>query len=238
MAYTALQLITNSFFLSQVISKQLQTLSGEQANDGLQLLQDLINFKSTDLRLIPYFTEYNSTFIQGQEMYFIPNLLAIDTFTFTIGGNDAVRYSMSETTRFRYFEQYRINNVQSLPYQYRVERQLGGANVYVYFVPDQAYPIQIWGKFALPAITSLTQNLQLTYDNFYIEFLRYALAEYICSLYSATLPDLTAAKLKELTKKLMEVSPSDLSVNRRSYFSGYPGIDWAQINIGKGYTPF
>ncbi len=235
MAYTALQLITNSFFLSQILSKQLQALTGEQAADGLQLLQDLINFKSTDIRLIPYYQEYAFNFVGGQEKYTIPRLLSVDTFTFNI---DTVRYSMRETTRFQYFELYRIDNVQTLPYQYRVERKLGGSDVYVYFVPDQAYAAKIWGKFMLPAITTLTQDISLTYDFFYIEWLRYALAEYICSLYGATFPELSQRKLGELTKKMMEVSPSDLSIDKASYFGNLPGLDWAQINIGKGYTPF
>ena len=234
MAYTALQLITNSFFLSQILSKQLQTLTGEQAADGLQLLQDLINFKSTDIRLIPYYTPYTFSFVGGQESYTIPNLLSIDTFTFNIG---PVRYSMRETTRFQYFEQYRIDNVQSLPYQYRLERNLDGSTVYVYFVPDQAYVANIWGKFALPAITALTQDLSLTYDLFYIEYLRLSLANYICQLYGATLPDLIQKQLAILEKKLMEVSPSDLSIQKQSYFGRGANLDWQLINI-PGWTPY
>ena len=55
MAYTARMLITRAYYLSQIVSRQLQEVSGEQIEDGLFLLNALLQFKSTDLREIPYF---------------------------------------------------------------------------------------------------------------------------------------------------------------------------------------
>jgi len=234
MVYTARKLITKAYYLSQVISRSLQTVTAEQVTDGLELLNALIDFKRSDLRLIPYYSNYFFNTVQGQELYVIPNLLAVDTLTFNIGD---VRFSLQDQTRSGYFATYRIDNVQSLPYEYRIERQFNGANLYLYFVPSQVFQMKLWGKFGLSEVT-LDQDMALTYDLYYIEYLRYLLAEYICSDWGATFPDESKMKLKELEKKCMDVSPPDLSVRTQNYFGSSPGLDWAVINLSNGYLPY
>ena len=86
--------------------------------------------------------------------------------TFNIG---TVRFSMSELTRKEYFATPRVDQLQALPFSYRVERCLGGANVYLYFVPNEGYEVKVWGKFSLNDVT-LDQDLSLTYDGFYISY--------------------------------------------------------------------
>lgn len=232
MAVTALELITRSYYLSQVVARELQTVSGAQINDGLYLLNALLDVKASDLHLIPYFQEYTFDTIQGTESYSVPNLVYVDSMTFNIGD---VRYSLIEQGRKEYFASPRIDNVESLPYSYRVERELDGAKVYLYFVPAAAYTIKIWGKFGFTNVT-LDTDLSLVYDKFYLEYLRFALAEYICSDYGATFPDLSQQKLKQIVKKLMMISPADLSIQKRSYFTKNPALDWQMINI-PGWQP-
>ena len=234
MAYTALQLITRSYYLSQVVSRSLQTVSGEQITDGLYLFNALLEYKSTDIRLIPYFTEYFFNTVQGQEMYFVPNLVYCDSLTFNIG---PVRYSLNEMTRKEYWSGPRVDNIQSLPYGYRIERVLGGANVYLYFEPQDVYQMKLWGTFGLTDVT-LNTDLSLTLDPYYIEFYRYALAEYICSEWGATFPDEAKAKYMEMQKKLMDVSPPDLSLTKREYFGSTPAMDWQMVNLYKGFLPY
>ncbi len=230
MVYSALQLITRSYYLSQVVSRQLQTVSGDEITDGLYLLNALLDYKSTDVRLIPYFTRFEFDTIQGQESYFIPNLLTVDNLTFNI---DVVRYSLIENTRSEYFEGPRVDNIQSLPYSYRVERGLGGCTIYLYFVPEAVYQMKLSGKFALPDVT-LQTDLTLAYDTYYIEYLRYALAAEICEEWGATFPDQSKMKFMAMEKKLMEVSPKDLSINKRAYFGSKGIFDWQTINLYKG----
>ena len=233
MAYTALQLINRAYYLSQVVSRQLQTVDGEQVTDGLYLLNALLDIKASDLHLIPYFQQYTFNTIQVQEAYFVPNLVYPDSITFNIG---VVRYSMSDLTRKGYFSTPRVDNVQSLPFSYRVERCLGGSNVYMYFVPADIYVIKLWGKFGLSNV-SLTTDLSLIYDTFYIEYLRFALAEYIALEWGVTFPDEAKAKYAEIRKKLMMISPADLSIQKRSYFTSSPALDWQLINI-PGWVPY
>jgi len=233
MAYTALQLINRSFYLSQVVSRQLQTVDGEQITDGLYLLNSIIDYMNTDIRLIPYFQRYEFDSIPGTEEYFIPDLLYVDTLTFNIG---VVRYSMYEMTRKQYFEIPRVDDVESLPFSYRVERELGGSRIFMYFVPAAVYQMKLSGKFSLQPVI-LQTDMSLTYDTFYIEFLRYALAKKICEEWGVTFPDESKMAFEAMRKKLMDVSPPDLSIQKQTYFNKGPFMDWQYINI-PGYWPF
>jgi hypothetical protein len=234
MAYLASQLITRAYFLSQVLARDLQTISGSEMDDGLYMLNALLDIKFSDLQLIPYYSKFVLNTVQGQETYFIPNLAEADTTVFNIGD---VRFSMNELTRKEYFGSPRIDNLQALPFSYRYERALGGANLNLYFVPNQVYVVTIMGKFALSDVTEF-QDISLTYDLFYIEYLRFALANYICCEYGQTFPDKCAEKLKEIVKKLKSVSPADLSITKRSFFTTNTAFDWQYMNLGQGYWPF
>lgn len=233
MAYTSLQLITRSFYLSQIVARELQTVSGEQITDGLYLLNAMLDFKGTDIRNIPYFRRDTFNAVVGQEEYFIPNLAYLDSLTFNIGD---VRYSLEDMTRKQYFGSPRVDNIQSLPYMYRIERELGGSRIFLYFLPQQAYVMKISGKYDFDEVT-LQTDLSLTYDGFYIEFLRYGLAKKICEEWGSTFPDESKKALESMEKKIMEVSPPDLSLSKRSYFNGGPVWGWQMINLYKGYTP-
>jgi len=234
MAYQVSTLITRSFYLSQILARDLQTISGSQEQDGLFLLNELLEEKASDLSLIPYYREFDVTTVQGTEMYFIPNLMEADSVTFNIGD---VRFSMNELTRKEYFSTPRIDNLQALPFSYRIERVLGGANLYLYFVPNQDYVVKIWGKFALTDVT-LNQDLSLTYDGFYISYLRHYLASKICSEYGQTFPDGAQFEFKRIEKKLKSISPADLSITKRSFFTTNSTFDWQFVNLSTGYYPF
>jgi hypothetical protein len=232
--YSALTLITRAYYLSQVISRELQVPSDTQISDGLYLLNSIIDFKNSDLREIPYYQEHIFNAVQGQEKYTIPGLLSVDSLTFNIG---PVRYAMNEETRTSYFANYRIDNVQSLPFQYRCERNLDGMDLYIYFVPADTYVMKLWGKFQLTEVTLFTDLSQI-YDFFYIEFLRHELAYYICNEFGATLPDGVMANRDVLQKKIMDVSPADLSIRNLNYFGNSPGLDWQVINLSGGWLPY
>ena len=233
MAYSALTLITRAWYLSGIVARNLETVSGDQITDGLFLLNVLLDFKASDIRLIPYFTRYAGVFVQSQEMYFIPNLYEIETMTFNIG---QVRYPMNETTRDVYFGNGRVDNIASLPFQYHLEREYGGSNVWVYFLPDQNYVFNITGKFALTDVT-LYQDMSLVYDGFYLEYLRYALAQLMCMEYDLAFAPEKLAMLKTYEKKLLDVSPPDLTMKKVNFINQTTTINWAMVNIGKGWTP-
>lgn len=236
MTYTATQLITNAYYLTGIVSRDLQTISGSQLNDGLYLLNELLDVKSANTRLIPYFTKYSLTLVLNQEQYFVPNLIETEVMNFYI---DTVRYQMFPLNRRAYFGSARVENIQSLPFNYHVERTLGGSNVFVYFFPSAQVtliPAQIWGKFGLTDVT-FNQDLSLTYDKFYIAYLRYALGDYICGEYNITLQPQALSRLKQLEQIISDISPVDLTIGKLSMFGGDGGLNWGDVNIGDGMRP-
>jgi hypothetical protein len=233
MAYTALTLIDRAYNLSRIVSRGLQSVTGTQQEQGLFLLNAILDTKGTNTRLIPYFSQYDGTFVAGQETYFIPNLYGVESMTFNIG---SVRYPMAQVPRKAYFGAARANNISSLPYNYHVERKYGGANVYVYYLPNNTYAFQIWGKFGLTNVT-LNQDMSLTYDNFYLEYLRYALAEYICEDSGVNFAPQSAARLKQYEKILLDVSPPDLTIGKLSTLQNTRVLNYAIANLSTGWLP-
>jgi hypothetical protein len=233
MAYLADLLITESFYLSGIVSREFEQVTGQQMSDGLKLLNSLIAFKSSDLSSIPYFDLVTIPGVIGQERYFVPNLLAVESLTFNIG---PIRYSMLEEDRTVYFGTPRVDNIQALPYSYHLERTLDGSYLYIYFTPAGAYPLNIMGKFGLLAVTQF-QDLALTLDLYYIEYLRYALAQYICDFYKVSLAPSVLRKLEEYELKIRDLSPVDLVMEKLSTLQQDTSINYGDVNIGKGWRP-
>ncbi len=231
MTYPAALLINRAWNLSGIVARGLETVSGEQAGDGLYLLNELLEFKSVDLDLIPYWERTTIQLVQGQEKYFLENLYAIETFTFNIG---VVRYPVNEVQRDKYFGNGRVDNIQSIPYQWHLERATGGSNLYVYYLPMDNYVANITGKYALTDVDLYT-DLSTVYDGFYISYLRYALAQYMCLEYDIDFDPGKKAMLMQMAKKLSNLSPPDLSMNKVQFLNNNTGLNWAQVNIGKGW---
>ena len=234
MAYTARELIINAYYLSGVVSRKFQSVDGDQISDGLRLLNEALAEQGINGNTIPYFKEYSLNAVVGQEEYFIPGLIEAETFTFNIG---PVRYSMEYKERYRYFGTSRADNIQSLPYEWHIERALNGANLFIYFLPNTAYPMKMWGKFKLDEIADLCDDLDLVFDKYYIKFLTYSLAEDICEEYQVAIPPAVAKKLSVLEEKVTFVSPIDLSTKKRSSFRRGASFNYGIANLGNGWMP-
>jgi len=233
MAYTTLQLINNAYYESGIVSRGFETVTGQQANDGLQFLNDLIADKTVENGLIPYYEEHNFTAVTGQEKYFIEDLISIDTFVFYI---DTVRYQTENRARREYFGSSRADNIQSLPGSWHMERCFGGANLYIYFKPNQAYPLTIWGQFRLQQVT-INQDLSLTLDRFYINYLKFDLAARLCAEYNHTVPPGVEKALAKYEDDISKKSgPMDLRLIKLSSLQRRGGINYGQVNIGHGWV--
>ena len=240
MVYTVTQLVTNAYYKSGVIGREFQTISGSELNDGIEMLNDLLADKTADKGGIPYFLEYDGVMVPGQERYVIPGLISVETVTFfiTAPGANTVRYAVTQVDRKRYWGTPRANNIQSLPYQVMLQREFDGASLYFYFVPNQAYPFQLWGLFSLDQVAA-NQDLDLTVDKFYQNYMKYLLAVRICNEFNYTIPpgvqkqvdmyELTIQK-REQQMDLYEQSISALS-------SSSDGLNYAWANLGSGWFP-
>lgn len=326
MAYLAQTLITRSWYLSGIVARNLQVPTGDQITDGLMLLNALLDFKQIETDLIPYYTYIEFPLIGGQEYYYLPNICDIESATFNIG---VVRYPMDQTNRRTYFGTSRVDNIQTLPFNWNYNRGEGGGTLSMYFLPQANYPLKIMAKLFLndvtlqedltnvfaplssgfvtsitllnggsgytqiPTVTingmgsgatafasvlngsvaainlinagsGYTQTPTVTitggngtgasaqavisnytfiqsnnagYDTSYIEYLRYALARYMCAEYGVEFNPQAAKILQSMERELMYVSPPDLSRIGTSILTEVTGINWGDVNIGRGFRP-
>lgn len=233
MAYTTLQLITNAYYESGIVSRGFETVGGQQATDGLQFLNDLLQDKTVKNGLIPYYDKHNFTAVAGQEVYFIQDLIEIETFVFYI---DTVRYQTENRARREYFGSSRADNIQSLPGSWHMERCFGGANLYMYFKPNTTYPLEIWGQFRLDAVV-INQDLSLTLDRFYINYLKFDLAARLCTEYNYNIPPGVAKQLATYEGNISKKSGSmDLRLIKLSSLQRRGGINYSQVNLGHGWV--
>jgi len=238
MAYTARQLIIESWYLSGIVSRTMETVTGEQIADGLERFNAILDVATASVDLIPFWVEYNSVFVAGQEKYSIDNLVEIESATFFIddGFGNNVRYSMQPASRQEYFAYSRANTILSLPYQWHMERTHTGADVYFYYFPQTNWNFQLWAKFSLLNLT-LGTDLTLTYQGFYIEYLKYKLANYLCELYNVAFSLTHAKRLSSYEQMIRNASPLDFTQKKISQFQVQTAPDYAQANLGKSFVP-
>jgi hypothetical protein len=251
MAYTAQTLITRSWYLSGILARNLQTITGDQLTDGLMLLNALLDFKQIEVDLVPYWTYIELPLIAGQEFYFLPFVSQVESATFNI---NVVRYPMDYVTRRNYYGSARVDNIASLPFSYNYNRALGGGNLAMYFLPESNYILKLMAKLFLTDVTLATDLTNITetglpyafvnssnqgYDTSYIEYLRYALAEYMCSEYGIVFNPQSAAILRKYERKLMYISPPDLSTIKTTILASNSqvGFSYGDVNIGRGWRP-
>ena len=248
MAYLAETLITRSWYLSGIVARGAQTPTGDQITDGLFMLNSLLDFKQIETDLIPYWTYIEMPLTGGQEYYFLPNVCAIESATFNIG---PVRYPMDTTNRRAYFGSSRVDNIQTLPFGWNFNRGEGGGTLSLYFIPDQNYPLKMIVKIFLNDVTLFTDltNISSTlpytflqtqnagFDTSYIEYLRYALASYMCSEYGVEFNPESARVLKSMARTLMYESPPDLTMTKTSILTEGTGYNYGDLNIGRGWRP-
>lgn len=234
MTMTVTSLVNQAYYASGIVSRDFSTVDGGQLNFGVQLLNDLLAEKLIDDKTIPYYKKYDLTYVVGQEKYFIENLIQIDTMTFVI---DSVRYPMRPDNRRDYFGSARANDINSLPFEWHVERTLNGSDVYVYFKPQTAWVAEIWGKFGLDATTGILQDLELVYDRYYLTFLKYQLADRLCTEYNFDVPPGVAKEYYRLGKIISKKSAVlDLELACKSTLSKKTSLSYAQVNLGKAWV--
>lgn len=158
MSHSVISLITDAYYAAGIVSREFEQITGSQVQDGLKTLNQILADTTIEKDMIPYFTKYEFYAVAEQEKYYIPNLEQMETLVFFI--ND-VRYQMREINRKAYFGTSRADNINSLPFNWHLERCKGGANLYMYFKPQTNYAIELWGQFRL---TNVVLNQDLNAD--------------------------------------------------------------------------
>lgn len=227
------ELITEAWYFTGMVPADSNTPDNGQLSDGLKQLNRILSGAARTGSTVPYVTHQQVNLVAGVEMVFIPNLVKISSITYQL--TDNVRFSLKNDSRREYFNTSRVTDITSLPYQYHFERTKGGSNLYFYWLPDKAYPLDITGWYGLSDV-ALGDDLSTTYDDFYIEYLVLETARKLCVMYSMSFPAESRAELDSIKSDIKDLSPMDLSVASPGLFSRRSGGGWAQATIGQGWT--
>lgn len=232
---TARELIARSWYLSGIESRELQSISGDRAAVGLELLNSLLDIAQAETKLLPYYSykENNFSTVIGQEEYFIENCAQIDVVSFIL--ND-VRYHIIPQDQNKYFGSSRVQTLSSLPFTLGKLRVNGGSNLYFYPLPSQVFEINIFGKFFLSNVT-LDTNLDDEFDGAYKEYLRYMLADYMCQEYGIDLPPRAQRRLEQVVKILKKLSPIDITVRKIGLNTGGASLPPQVLSLYTGWLP-
>lgn len=233
MAVTALELINEALRTATLVGRSFNTAPKEYTSVGLKVLQQLITETSANNKMNPFYTPLEFTADIGETAYEIEGLVDIATLTFEW---QQVRYPCDYKTRTEFYGGFRANNVLTLPLTYTFERTKDGATIYVYPFPDKEYIFTTWAQFEMDSDFTFTTDLLATLPKYYIDFLEYAMAGRLCVKFGRPVPP-DVLRLEKYYRNLiaMQISPPDFSMQKISTLSSIPGIDYGQVNIGKGY---
>ncbi len=235
MAVTVLQLITNAYFESGLISANFQTPNAAQITRGLDYFNQVLGKTRIQGGMLPYYKSYDFTLSSGVEKTFIPNLVECETLVYYLG---QVRMPIYPMSRRKYFGTIKPVNATSVPSYFNLERTKGGSNIFVTFTPQQEYAATLWGLFCLEDAT-LTTDLSEIYDQYYIDYLRYDLGVTLCAAFNQPVPEGLFAQYSQYRKSILNRSgPLDLTNTSISSVSKSPVLNWSQLDIGGGYFPF
>ncbi len=234
MTYLTSNLITDSYYLSSIVGRDFETPTGGQMSDGLRLLNDVLADRTVDNGTIPYSHKQLITATPGVSVYPIQDLINLEIFVFYIGD---VRYETRNQQRYEFFGSFRAVNIQSLPFEWHFERNLNGGTLYLYFIPNQAYPLELWGTFRLSSVTEF-QDLSLTLDQFYTNFLKYLLAQRLCEYNSWSVPQAIMIQLEKYYQWINKnTNVMDLRQRKVSSLATTTAINYGLVNLSNGWVP-
>ena len=234
MPYLTSNLITDAYYLSSIVSRDFETATGDQMSDGLRLLNDLLADRSIDNGTIPYSKKELITATPGVSIYPIPYLINMEIFVFYI---QSIRYETMNEQRHEFFGTFRATAIQSLPFKWHFERNLSGGTLYLYFIPDVAYPMEVWGTFSLSSVTEF-QDLSLTLDQFYTNFLKYLLAQRLCDYNSWATPQAVMLQIEKYYQWINKsTNVMDLRQRKVSSLAPKTAINYGLVNLSNGWVP-
>lgn len=228
------ELVTRAWYLSGIVARELEQVSGSQISDGLFLLNQIIAEKSATGRFIPYYLHIEKNTVIGQESYFFEGLVSLDALVFT---KDSVRYPMVRQNRRKYWGTGRVNTITALPYYYYAERVNGGTDIYLYYLPNSNdYVLTATGRFSLESV-KLGEDILNNLDAFYVSYLLHLLAKRMCNLYNVTFAVQKERVLQDLEDTVIDVNPMDLRMKKQSTLTGRSILKWSDVNLGLGWSP-
>lgn len=174
--YTVRQLVSESYYLTNIVARDNEVVSGTQSALGLLLLNTIIDFSRTDKQIIPFWENKSYSTATGVSKYYIKNLSSIENITY-LNGSEIIPLRMLNSSEY-YDSTLSTNNTGDTG-AYYAERLSGGTNIILVNTPASDSTMYIHGKFACIEL-EFTSNLLDYFELGYIEYLTYKLADSIC----------------------------------------------------------
>src|SRR6185503_4317075 len=120
--------------------------------------------------------------------------------------------------------------------QFVMNSRWGGAQVQVQTLGTSSATNNItFANFS--TLNGLYQVQFTALDQFYIDYLRYRLAARICMENNFAIPPTVREMLDIYRQKIIKMAePMDLQIQKTSCLTRAIGVNWAQANVGKGWT--
>ena len=233
------ELVNELWLRAGVVADGFELPTARQSKSGLRFLNTILGEKSMDGNGIVYVTHKVETLVPNQEVYFIPELITLEVLSFQLDGN--LRYPQRSRTRNEYFGPARVDDINTLPVTYHFERQKGGADIYLYPKPDQAYQMNIIGKFANPTNLKLDDDILTELDDYYVSYLRNEGARRAAAESGTPLNPDVLVLLREL-KSRIEPAPGIDTIQRRGVrgrraSSTFRVASYTSHNLWTGWSP-
>lgn len=120
--------------------------------------------------------------------------------------------------------------------QFVLTSQWGGSQIQVQTIGTESTTNHITFQY-FSTLNGLYQVQYTALDQFYIDFLRYRLARRICMENNFAVPPTVREMLEIYQKKIVKMAePMDLQLQKTSVLTRAIGVNWAQANVGKGWT--
>lgn len=232
------ELIANAFNLSDLVARELETMTADQQELGLTILNDILSEKSATGEMLPYYQRTSVPGIVGQEQYFLQDM--VDVSSVTVLYSD-VRFQMRNKSRRAYFGSSRVENINSFPYEYYYERATQSGNfgimLFCYFTPSTTeYSFEVNGKSSLGSVLATT-DMSAMLEGYYLSYLTYSLAKRLCDYYNQPFADQKMAQLIKLERLATSSTSIDPSISKVNQFGGNNVINYGDVNIGRGWRP-
>jgi hypothetical protein len=230
----ALELITKAYSLAGVVSEGFETMNSTQLDNGIYWLNAVTSEKRINSGAIPFRKADNEfKLANGVEKYTIPDLISVDTLTFT-DETANLRYGITPVGYQEYFGGGRANNVTGLPGIYFAERQNFGVDIYFYPFPNQVYTLNIRGKFGLTPRTLATLTLEFAYDDFFTGLITYELAKKLAFANDEVWTPEKDSELNRIRSMVLGISGVDMSKNRGT---GFASVNANAQRMTRGWMP-
>lgn len=211
--------VTGNFFPQNVVLNQDLTLLGNSVNLGTVTITGAGTIAANQLVINAY--DLAGTYATVAALVTaINNNVDNVTATYTIGSNaqNGINFTLTNTT----------NNITQLPNNLISVATLG---------TQSSTNHVTFGNFSTLNGFKSVNYVSSGFDQFYIDYIRYELAERLCKEYAYDVPPGVKDQLDTYRMQISKLAePMDLQIQKMNPLSEATGIDWAQVNIGKGWS--